>query len=59
MMPETANDTVQIGKDAEVEYSEALRMVRMEPMMVIGDLVCSHLDRPKYHTMSFTQIIIH
>jgi len=24
MMPETANDTVQIGKDAEVEYSEGL-----------------------------------
>lgn len=23
MMPETANDTVQIGKDAEVEYLEA------------------------------------
>ena len=33
MMPETANDTIQIGKDAEVDYSEALGIFS-EPMMV-------------------------
>eukprot|EP00435_Cladocopium_sp_Y103_P010720 s57_g2.t2 len=29
MMPETANDTVQIGKDAEVDYAEELGLLRM------------------------------